>query len=113
RLLGDQRPFLAEAISRTGKCECHNQSKQREHGGLDRAQIAALTLRFFRLAPDAKATTNFQQRQHACEEQYSEQKCRDRGFHRCCRSQPEAKSSEVYPKAEPLSWRNIPIARAP
>src|SRR4029453_4284449 len=82
RFFGNQRPFLAEAISRTGKCECHNQSKQRKYSCLDCAQIAALVLRFFHLPPDAKATTNSQQRQHASEEQYSKQKWGDRRFHR-------------------------------
>src|SRR6267378_387544 len=81
---GDQHPFLVEPRGRSRKGECHHQAKQGEYRALDRTQAAPHALRLVWSAPDTNTTADFQQEQHAEEQQWSIKQRGNRRFHETC-----------------------------
>src|SRR6266481_1345210 len=80
-LLGSQHPFLVKPGCRSREGERYHQAKQREYRALDRAKTAPLAFRLFRTAPDTKAPSDFQQKEHANEKKQTKKKRRNGRFH--------------------------------
>ena len=65
----DQHPFVVKLRRRSQEGERHHQPKPGENPAPDRAKTAPIAFPLFRTASDTESAVDFQQKQHAEEEQ--------------------------------------------